>query len=187
MGAVPTALKRTLREGSWRHFVTLLGREVHYDRFADFVVTPPTAGLGATFELLKRVVADDPEAADLLDQALQNPKGQAGHVNRSSDRSMANVDIVNVIHSGTSISAGQPRPTGNARDVALRRLRKDLPELHAKVVAGKLSAHAAMVQAGLRPKTFTIRADSPEAIAASLRRHLDPGALAALCQLLAED
>jgi hypothetical protein len=39
---------------------------------------------------------------------------------------------------------------GNARQQALRRLRKDQPDLQAKVLAGELSPHAATIEAGLR-------------------------------------
>lgn len=70
------------------------------------------------------------------------------------------------------------RPRGTSKDYALRRLRKDAPELHAGVLAGNLSAHAAMVQAGLRPKTFTVRAESADTVVAALRRQLPPDVLA---------
>lgn len=44
------------------------------------------------------------------------------------------------------------RPDGNARQQALRRLRKSRPDLHKRVLGGELSAHAAMVEAGFRKK-----------------------------------
>jgi len=45
---------------------------------------------------------------------------------------------------------GCPAPTGTSRDAALRRLRKDRPDLHAKVISGEKTAHRAMVEAGFR-------------------------------------
>ncbi len=39
------------------------------------------------------------------------------------------------------------RPNGNTRQHALRKLRKSRPDLHAKVLKGKLSPHAAMIEA----------------------------------------
>lgn len=42
------------------------------------------------------------------------------------------------------------RPDGNSAEAALRRLRKDRTDLHARVLAGELTAHAAMVAAGFR-------------------------------------
>jgi hypothetical protein len=131
---VPALLKRVLAEGSWREFVTQRGERVVHERFADFAGTPPLKGIGTDVALVRRIVADDPEALDLLDRALQNPHG--------GDHSKAN----NV----------QVAPAGNTRERALRKLRKDAPELHADVLAGRLTAHAAMVQAGFRPRTFTV-------------------------------
>lgn len=58
-------------------------------------------------DLVRRIVKDDPEALDLLDQALRNSGG----------RPPKTVD--NVHASGTA------KPDGNSRDAALRRLRKD--------------------------------------------------------------
>jgi hypothetical protein len=43
-------------------------------------------------------------------------------------------------------------PTGNTAALAIRRLRKDRPDIHARVLAGELSAHAGMVEAGFRKK-----------------------------------
>ena len=42
----------------------------------DFVTTPPLEGLGADLALVKRLCADDVEAADLLDRALQGRQGE---------------------------------------------------------------------------------------------------------------
>jgi hypothetical protein len=44
------------------------------------------------------------------------------------------------------------RPTGTSRAAALRRLRKDRPDIHARVLAGELSPHAGMIEAGFRKK-----------------------------------
>lgn len=159
---VPALLKRVLAEESWRDFETQRGEHVQHERFEDFVVKPPLKGLGATLTLVHRVVADDAEAVDLLDRALQNPIG-------------TNVPLDNV--------QGHA-PSGNAQTAALRRLRKDAPELHAEVLAGNLSAHAAMVQAGFRPKSFTVAAGHPDRLAAALRRNLPPEELAELAKLL---
>lgn len=162
LGSVPGLLKRTLREELWREFVTPRGEHVQYDRFVDFVTTPPSKGLGATVDLIRKLVAGDPEAVDLLDQALQNEPGRPSET----------LDNIKGFPSGTS------------QEAALRRLRKDAPELHAEVLAGNLSAHAAMVKAGYRPKSVTVRTDRPESIASTLRKHLDAEALARLKELL---
>ena len=41
---VPQLLKIVIVEDCWRDFVTPLKKVVHYERFEDFVTTPPTKG-----------------------------------------------------------------------------------------------------------------------------------------------
>ncbi|WP_261561615.1 hypothetical protein [Frankia tisae] len=96
--------------------------------------------LGVTIDLVQRVVADDPVALDLFDQALQGRHG--------GDRSKSdNVTL-----------ASDPNERGNSETGALRRLRREAEagnaqaaELRTEVLAGRLTAHAAMVRAGFRP------------------------------------
>lgn len=172
LGNVPALLREVLETEAWRDFVTPRGNPVHHDRFAEFVTVPPTEGLGASVDLIRRVVANDPKTLDLLDQALQNPVGGSNKINLNDDDSNNENDLV--------------RPSGTSKDYALRRLRKDAPELHAEVLAGNLSAHAAMVKAGFRPKTFTVRPD-PASAARTLRRHMPPDALRSLARLLTDE
>ena len=44
------------------------------------------------------------------------------------------------------------RPAGNSRAAFLRRLRKDRPDIHGRVLAGELSPYAGMVEAGFRKR-----------------------------------
>jgi hypothetical protein len=151
--AVPELLRRVLEEESWREFVTRLGEHVAHDRWGDFVVEPPLAGLGATTDLLRRVVGNDAELLSLLDEAERSGPGRPPKT------------AVNHHH----------KPEGKQRD--LRRLRKDRPDLHAQVVAGELSAHRAAVVAGFRRPTVTVPVSDPERLAAALRRNVDPDVL----------
>jgi hypothetical protein len=67
--------------------------------------------------LVRRLVADDAEALDLLDRALQRPDGNP-HV------------------TGYIVPSSTPRPEGNTAAQALRRLRRSRLDLHARVLAG---------------------------------------------------
>jgi hypothetical protein len=50
-----------------------------------------------------------------------------------------------------------PSPRGGTNSAyTVARLKRDRPDLHARVVAGELSANAAAIEAGFRPKTVTI-------------------------------
>jgi hypothetical protein len=164
LGTVPVALRRLLAEEAWREFTTSRGEHVTYQRFADFVTMPPLKGLGSDVALVQRIVADDEKATALLREALKEKPGpKSSHNNRMRTRQ------------------------GTTRSYSLERLRKDAPELHAEVLAGNLSAHAAMVKAGFRPRTFTVRADNPESAARSLRKHMPPDARRALARLLLDE
>ncbi len=72
---------------------------------------------------------------DLIDQATQRRDGNPTGNNQYS----GTVDIIN---------SSTPRPTGTSKQSSLRRLRKDRPDLHQRVINKEVSAHAAMIEAG---------------------------------------
>jgi len=157
----PRLIRKVLETGAWsERYDRATHKAVPFSTFLEFVETEPTEGLGASVDLVRRLVAEDMVALDLLDRALQNP---AGH------------PTVSNIHS---------RPAGTTEDAALRRLRKDRPDLHADVLAGKLKAHTAMVEAGFRPRTVSVPIERPETVARTLRKHMTAADLAHLSELL---
>lgn len=167
LAAAPDAIRLLLESGAWRHFQTKLGADVRYDRFEEFVVTPPLRGLGVSVDLVRRVVGPDTATLDLLDRALQRQHGGK------------RVKDDNIIL--------EAKPTGTSKKQALRRLRADAPELHQRVLAGELTPHAAMIKAGFRPRTITIPID-PTTAADRIRRNFTEDQLAELiAQLTAGD
>jgi hypothetical protein len=128
-------------------------------------MTPPLRGLGASPEIVRDLIDKDSQALTLYDKAMENP----AHIH--ADR-----DVITI----TDTAGGR----GTSKQYALRKLRRDAPELHAEVIEGNLTAHAAMVQAGYRPKTATVRTDSPEHVAAALRRLLSPEDVVLVAKLL---
>ena len=62
-------------------------------------------------------------------------------------------DRENLVHNKNNDVNEVGRPWGNRAAYALRRLRRDRPDIHARVLAGELSPHAGMVEAGFRKKT----------------------------------
>ena len=161
LGDVPDLLKRVLRTQVWREFTTQRREHVCHERFADFVTTQPLAGLGSDVDLIRRIVAGDPEAEKALRDALK--------------------ERTDPTYSGNNIT--RVTVTGTTRAYALQRLERDAPELHAQVLAGELTAHAAMVKAGFRPHTFTVRPE-PTSAARTLRKHMTPEQCAELARLL---
>ena len=160
---VPGLLAKVLDEELWREFKTPRG-EARHDSFESFVTTPPTQGLGTSVALIRRIVGDDPKARDLLDQAMQRTCADNKPVNNVNER-----------------------PVGNTADQALRRLRKERPDLHAQVLEGTTSPHGAMVAAGFRPRTATVRLDDPKRAAATLRKKLTAEQRQQLAAYLLED
>lgn len=172
----PALLVRVLREESWCSFVTQRGDQVEHQRFEHFVTTPPLKGLGASMRLIEKMLdsiemeTERVAARDLLDRVTQKPRGGSKEINLNVDN----------IHNENDLG----RPSGTSTAAALRRLRKDAPELHAEVLAGHLSAHAAMVKAGFRRKAVSVPVDRPEMVAKTLRKSLTPEDLATLIELL---
>lgn len=160
---VPGLIKRVLQEDAWREFVTPRGELVRHKRFVDFVVTPPSRGIGASVALVRRIIDPDPEAVDLFDRATQRPPGHPAKLDNIQE---------------------SEAPSGTSRQASLRRLRKDRPDLHAEVLAGRLSAHAAMVQAGFHRRMLSVPVGKPEDVARILRRNLTTDDLAEVARLI---
>jgi len=58
-----------------------------HERFADFITTPPLAGLGSDIELVERIVAADAETVRLLRTVLYEkpgPKGSVDNIHRTT-------------------------------------------------------------------------------------------------------
>ena len=174
LSQVPLLVKRTIRDACWqKRIIHPTGQVQEFARFEDFVTTPPIEGLGGTIGLLKRMCASDREALDLLDQVTTGEHGG----DRKSEEAMTikrdNVTLDNA-------------DRGNSPSYALRRLRKNRPDLHARVLANELSPNGAMVEAGFRERTVQIPLDVTRA-AMALRRHFTGDALTQLRNALGED
>lgn len=154
---VPVLVIKVVDGDLWRKFRSPAGIEEHRS-FEEFVRKPNPGGLGTTIKFLKDLCRSNTLALNAIERATE--RGPGGDKRSESYRKT----IVDNIHVG--------RPDGTSKSAALRRLRKERPDLHAQVLANELSAHGAAVKAGFRPKTFTVRADDPEKIAATLRRQL---------------
>lgn len=73
---------------------------------------------------------------------------------------------------------------GNSAQHALARLRRDRPDLHARVLSGELTPNAAAIEAGWRKRKIQVPDDDPQAIARVLRRRLPPEMLAEVAAAL---
>ena len=90
----------------------------------------------------------------------------------------ANDDVIIISSSGLGTSA----------DYLTRRIARDYPDILARMKAGEFrSVRAAALEAGIVPRTGTIRYDDPESAARSLRIHMKPDTRRVLGRLLLDD
>jgi hypothetical protein len=159
---VPALLKRILTEESWRDFETKRGERVVHDRFIDFVTTRPLRGLGASVDLIKRIIGtEDPELLVLLHEALKAKPGQP--------------------------SSDEARTSGDDAALTAQRLAREAPEEYAAVLRGERTINAAAVRAGIRRRRVAIRLDNAESAAETLRKHMARDQLNALIKLLTDE
>jgi hypothetical protein len=146
---VPQTPREVLTTGAWRERFEM-GRRIQFDSFVDFITAPTSKGgcgwePDKVTELLRK--SGDDEAFRMWEAAIKareidakdrkNARPAHVHIQRDVDNNNADVNV---------------RPTGNSAAAALRRLRKDRPDIHARVLAGELTAHAGMIEAGFRKK-----------------------------------
>ncbi|MFD7135904.1 hypothetical protein [Streptomyces sp. NPDC059894] len=178
LSSVPGLLRQVLERGSWRHFITMRDEEIRHDDFLAFITTPPLKGLGATEDLVRRLVGDDIDLLNLIDQHLARPPGRPAlpHQDGETGGNASGAETVSNRHSF--------RPAGTTRAAGLRKLRKHAPHLLPQVTSGDLSVNKALIKAGLREQTVSVPVSQPERAADVLRRHFAPEQLAALAALL---
>jgi hypothetical protein len=172
----PALLRQVLKEESWRFFKTRLGADVTPPTFAEFVKSAPLQGLGMTIEDVRQAIAKDTVALDMFDRACKESENSHGGDRKSEAAAIKSNNITL-----------DPPDRGTSEEYALRKLRKSAPALHAQVLAGKCSAHAAMVKAGFRPKAISVNVTRADSMAKALRKHVEPSVLAELVALLLTD
>jgi hypothetical protein len=72
------------------------------------------------------------------------------------------------VYNGDRVVNTSGRPVGNSRAYALRRLRDQRPDIHARVLAGEISPHAGTVEAGFRKRQQHPRAGDLKRFAAAI-------------------
>jgi len=92
------------------------------------------------------ICVTDAEFEELCQWAAQGPLAIAVRLDQMMEfRQKVSVDNVH-----SCFQPSEKRPSGNTSSAALRRLRKDRPDLHKKVLAEELSANA--IEAGTKKR-----------------------------------
>ena len=194
---LPALVIEVIRDGRWKRRM-VDGQIVEFSTFEAFCNADPTPGLGITWNTLQNLCRDHIEARDAIAREVQREPGrptvgaapmtEAERKQRSRETAQntehchETVDNVNSFVTSDAPELQVERPTGNAVNYALLRLGAQRPDLHAEVLAGVKSAHAACVEAGFRRRTITVPVDVERA-AATLRRHFTADEIAEIARL----
>jgi len=149
---VPLQLRDVLEDRLWADRKDRNGQPFRsFEAFATHILWQ---GLESSIADLLLYCRRHPDVAELIRREV----GAAAE--HGANQHTVGVDVIN-----SSCGGG-----GTSATYALRRLKRDRPELAEKVVAGKLSAHAAAIEAGFRRPTIAVPAEPDAAIAALVRR-----------------
>jgi hypothetical protein len=155
-----------VREDIWKeHWNPLVKAVVQFDGLSDFITAPTPEGCGMGLDEFRRLFQDHAKEQAIIEEALTPEKSEGNNkegTNQHTPTALGRLDNVKPTR--------KEYPDGNSRARALRSLRKHAPAQYERVKAGEVSAHKAMVEAGLRRKTITVPADVGGLIEALNRR-----------------
>ena len=147
----PIVLRRVIEDRLWAQRKDRDGNL--FPSFEAFVTHILWQGLESNIDELLLYCRKHPEVAELIRRevgaAEEQPRTATGKFTRSD----------NVKTDG-----------GNNPTYALRRLKRDHPELAERVVSGEMSAHAAACEAGFRRRTIAVPSDLDGAVSALVKR-----------------
>lgn len=168
---VPTILAKVIEERLWESRPDKDG--VPFRSFEAFSTHRLWQGLESSIDDLLAYCRKHPEVQRLIKAEVDQPDtpeeagAKGGRGNKATD------NISGFSH-------------GTSSAYALKRLKRDAPELFRKVVDGEMSANAAAIEAGFRRPAMTIPADI-DGVARALRRRFTPTECSRLAALLIEE
>lgn len=181
---VPALLEDVIENGRWLDRInpyTESRIEMKPHEFRRFIEMAAPDGL-ATTDAQVRQYLKTPRLIDMYNKATVSERGDfAKTAERTEDGRIqpypTNVRVLEsdpdpepvVIPIRVRDRSNEPKQ-GNTTGYALRRLARDRPDLHARVIVGEITPHGAMVEAGFARKLITIPAD-PEKAARLLAKH----------------
>ena len=132
---VPLAIKKVIAEKQWQYHADKHGKS--FTSFEAFVTHRLWQGLESTIEDLRAFCRKAPDVDRLILETIEPGREHRGATKeeRSTDR-------------GDNVTSTR----GNSALYTLKRLKRQRPDLFAKVVAGEMSANAAAIAAGFRKK-----------------------------------
>lgn len=127
----PGLLKKIIDNKAWERRINK-GKVIELASLRELITEKPIRGWGEDPRKVEAVIKDDPECLALYREAMK----QQGR----------RTDI------GDNVTEVKPQEKGNSKAYTCERLSKVAPELFEEVKAGRMSANAAAIQAGIRKK-----------------------------------
>lgn len=197
LGSVPGLLERVLQENAWQKRI-IDNREIVVREFRAFVELEYPEGLGTTIETLQSLCQHHKELYDFLANVK---RGEVGRPPKPDQESEYMVDARgNVVKTHDNImNNSKPIQQGTSAEYAYNKLRdeayhddgsvkdKRVAAIHKQVLAGEISPHRGMVQAGFRKRKVAVNMDDTESAARTIRKHMEPALIVELIDLLRED
>lgn len=131
--------------------------------FKEFVNNPFPRGLGTDADTLEDLLSHNTIAHNYFLKANERKHGgQQNNTNAANDHKTKHNNVM-----------VRKAPQGNSIDYALRKLRTDAPEIHAKVIVGELSSNAGMILAGLKQPSPTVSVGKTETQVEAFIRYIN--------------
>ena len=191
---IPQLVRTVIQDEMYKHYIVeMLNKEVQFDNFEQFVEAKSPIGLGTDIPTLKEFCQKDNTLLQLITNevlkvhthgGVRNQTGKNQHTKKIVVETQREVKFDNIkldlpeeivdeqkIESVVSKPRKAKPPTGTSKEYAIRKLEKDHPELLKSVLDGEKTANAAMIEAGVRKKQFSVFAGDPPSAAKTLVKY----------------
>lgn len=194
-GSIPGLIRQISEQEMWRSFCFSDGNVFRWNAadFRQFIEAPRPAGCQTKISLVRRMLADTPEA-DMFEDLIRGRPGNPSGTNQHTSGKCDNVTLSSSEPDTIPLSPDVPRPqrtdrarkppTGHSVSYSIRRLKDNRPDLLDKVQSGELSYNAAMIEGGFKQREFSIP-DQPEAAVRRIVKNFKGDDLIALVRGLA--
>lgn len=141
----PALLKKIIENKAWERRISK-GKVIELSSLRELITEKPIRGWGEDPKKVEAVIKEDPECLALFYEAMQLEAG------RPTTQSKESTNIVSRLSAMEHLKEKRNTIQGNSKAYTCERLSKVAPELFEEVKAGRMSANAAAIQAGIRRK-----------------------------------
>ncbi len=136
----PGLLKKIIEHKAWERRISK-GKVIELASLRELITAKPIRGWGEDPKKVEAVIKDDPECLAIYREAMKSERGGDHTTQQGKQQAKRN----NVTDCSESV-------TGNSKAYTCERLKREAPDLFEEVKAGRMSANAAAIQAGIRKK-----------------------------------